>query len=137
MARFWGHHGFGHHGFGHHGFGHGGFGHGGFRRWHRPWHPHFNAPLGADADGDGDGDDGPPPPPSFPFPPVPPIFPGLGEMEAERYGHRRHRRQGYSGDDQEVSLNDEPAEPPREETKGFRRSGRWVLSGGKLILFGV
>jgi hypothetical protein len=54
-------------------------------------------------------------------------------MEAERYGQRRHRHQGYS-DDQEVSLNNEPAEPPR---KGFRRSGRWVMSEGKLILIGV
>jgi hypothetical protein len=123
MARFWGHHSFGHHG----------FGHGGFRRGHRRWHPHPYASSGADADGNGDGDDGPPPPPSFPFPPLPPIFPGLGEMEAERYGRGRHRRH----DDQEVSLNDENPRPPWQETKGFRRSGRWILSEGKLILIGV
>ncbi len=126
MVGFWGRH---------RGFGHGGFGHGGFRRWHRPWHPHRYEPLGADADGGGD--DGPPPPPPFPFPPLPPIFPGLGEMEAERYGHRHHRRHGYSDDDQEVSLNDERPKPRGKETKGLRRSGRWVLSEGKLILIGV
>lgn len=129
MARFWGHHGFGHHGFGHHGFGHGGF-----RRWHRPSHPHRFEPLAPDADGDGD--DGPPPPPPFLVPPLPPIFPGSGEMEAERHGQRRRRRHAY-GDDQEVSLNDERADPPGKETKGLRHSGRWILSEGKLILIGV
>jgi hypothetical protein len=104
-------------------------GHHGFRRWH--WfHPHRYQPLGADADDD---DDAPPPPPPFPFPPLPP---GAGEMEAERYGQRRHRRHGYS-DDQEVSLNDEPSEPRGDEKKSFRRSGRWVRSEGKLILIGV
>lgn len=116
--------------------GHHGFGHFGFRRWHRPRRHLRYEPSGVDADGDGD--DLPPPPPPFPFPPLipglPPL-PGLGEMEAERYGHPHHRHRGY-GDDQEVSLNDEP-KPRGAETKGFRRSGRWVRTKGKLILIGV
>jgi hypothetical protein len=133
MARqyHYGRHGYGHHGYGHHGYGHHGYGHGGLRRWH--WlHPHQYEPSGADADDDGN--DTPPPPPPFPFPPPPPIFPGMNEMETERYGQhgrRRHR------DDQEVSLNDEPAEPPGKETNGFRHSGRWFLREGKVILTGV
>jgi hypothetical protein len=112
---------------------HGGFRHGGFRRRHGPWHPHRFEPLAPDADGD----DGPPPPPQFPFPPLPPIFPGLGEMEAERYGRPHHRRHGFRDDDQEAGLNDEPPEPPGEETGGRRRSGRWIRTRGKLILIGV
>jgi hypothetical protein len=121
------------HRYGRHGYGRHGHGHGGFRRWH--WlHPHRYEPLGADADDDGD--DGPPPPPPFPVPPFPPIFPGSGEMETERHSQRRHRRHGYT-DDQEVSLNDEPAEYLGKETQGFRRSGRWILSRGKLTLIGV
>jgi hypothetical protein len=118
---------------GHHHYGHHGYGHGGFRRW-RWLHPHRYEPLGADADDDGD--DAPPPP--FPVPPLPPMFPGADEMEteAERHGQRRYRRHGYV-DDQEMSLNDAPPEARGRETNGFRHSGRWVLSEGKLILIGV
>ena len=117
-----GHH-HGHHRYHH---GHGGFRQGAFLRWHRPRQPDPYAPFGADADDDGD--DGPPPP--FPFPPFPP---GSAEMEAERYGRGRRRRY----DDQEVSLNDERPMSRSKETNGVRRSGRWILSKGKLILIGV
>jgi hypothetical protein len=120
-------------------FGHGGsrrfgFGHGGHWGHHRPWLFHRHGFPGGAPDGDDDGNADPPPPPppppQFPFP-LPFPLPNLemGEAEAERR-HRRHRR----ADDDEMSLNDDPYEPPSREG---RQSGRWIRSKGRLILLDV